>query len=163
MQYRVLGKTGFEISEIGFGSWGIGKGMWKGADDGESLLTLKAAVDAGINFIDTALVYGDNLNHHSEKLIGQFLKTLPSDKKVYVASKIYPMNRQWPALPEVSIEQVFPLAPQTSHKAAESCVVAPGHTTESALMAFTFGAVPITKIFTLSFATHPLAEVTVNV
>ena len=110
MQYRVLGKTGFKVSEIGFGSWGIGKGMWKGADDEESLATLKAAVETGINFIDTALVYGDNLNYHSEKLIGQFLKTLPLDKKVYVASKIYPVNREWPALPEIPIEQVFPFS-----------------------------------------------------
>lgn len=110
MQYRTLGRTGFKVSEIGFGSWGIGKGMWKGADDEESLKALDAAVESGINFIDTALVYGDNLNHHSEKLIGQFLKTLPLDKKVYVASKIYPMNRQWPALSKVPIEQVFPLS-----------------------------------------------------
>ena len=108
MNYRVLGKTGLKVSEIGFGAWGIGKGMWRGASDEESLKTLRTAVDLGLNFIDTALDYGDRFNHHSEKLIGQFLKSLPKNKEVFVASKIYPMNRRWPALPDVPIEQVFP-------------------------------------------------------
>lgn len=108
MKYRILGKTGIEVSEIGFGAWGIGKGMWKGAKDNESLKALKSAVDLGLNFIDTALVYGDKDNHHSEKLIGKFLKTMTSGRKIYIASKINPLNREWPALPDVPIERVFP-------------------------------------------------------
>ena len=108
MKYRTLGKTGLKISEVGFGAWGIGKGMWGSTSDKESLHALQTAVDLGVNFIDTALIYGDDLNYHSEKIIGSFLKTLPKDTKVYVATKIYPQNRCWPADPEVPIEKVFP-------------------------------------------------------
>jgi aryl-alcohol dehydrogenase-like predicted oxidoreductase len=61
MQYRRLGKTGFRVSEIGFGAWGIGKSFWVGARDHESIAALHAAVDAGVNFIDTALVYGQGV------------------------------------------------------------------------------------------------------
>ena len=59
MNYRRLGRTGLEISEIGYGAWGIGKSMWIGADDDESLRALHRAVDLGLNFIDTALGYGE--------------------------------------------------------------------------------------------------------
>lgn len=108
MNYRTLGKTGLKVSEVGFGAWGIGQGMWQGARDEESLKALQTAIGLGLNFIDTALEYGEGHSHHSEKLIGQFLKTLPKDKKVYVASKIYPINRQWPARADAPIEAVFP-------------------------------------------------------
>ena len=76
MQYRNFGKTGLTVSEIGYGAWGIGKAMWVGADDSESLRSLHAARDAGVKFFDTALVYGDG---HSEQLIaraGQIGKTM---------------------------------------------------------------------------------------
>lgn len=108
MHYRPLGNTGMMVSELGFGAWGIGKGMWGPTQDEESLKALQKSVELGVNFIDTALIYGDELNYHSEKLIGKFLKTLPPGKKVYVATKIYPKNRQWPALQNVPIEKVFP-------------------------------------------------------
>ena len=68
MNYRVLGRTNFKVSEIGFGAWGIGAAQWIGAEDQVSLKALKAARDAGINFFDTALAYG---NGHSERLIAQ--------------------------------------------------------------------------------------------
>jgi aryl-alcohol dehydrogenase-like predicted oxidoreductase len=58
MRFRELGKTGFRVSEVGFGAWGIGRSQWVGAEDSESLRTLSAARDAGINFFDTALAYG---------------------------------------------------------------------------------------------------------
>ena len=68
MNYRALGKTGLEVSEIGYGAWGIGKTQWLGAEDEESLKALNRAIDLGLNFIDTALAYG---NGHSERLVGQ--------------------------------------------------------------------------------------------
>ncbi|MEW6638707.1 MAG: aldo/keto reductase, partial [Actinomycetota bacterium] len=55
MHYRRLGKTGLEVSEVGYGAWGIGKTMWIGAEDDESLRALNRAIDLGLNFIDTAL------------------------------------------------------------------------------------------------------------
>ena len=58
MHYRRLGKTGIHVSEVGFGAWGIGGTMWMGAQDSESMRALHAAVDGGVNFIDTALVMG---------------------------------------------------------------------------------------------------------
>ena len=68
MNRRKLGRTGLEVSEIGYGAWGIGKTMWLGADDDESLRALDRAIDLGVNLIDTALGYG---NGHSEQLVGR--------------------------------------------------------------------------------------------
>ena len=68
MNYRALGKTGLEVSEVGYGAWGIGKTQWLGAEEDESLKALNRAIDLGLNFIDTALAYG---NGHSERLVGQ--------------------------------------------------------------------------------------------
>jgi aryl-alcohol dehydrogenase-like predicted oxidoreductase len=71
MHYRQLGSTGLEISEVGFGTWGMGKDEWLGAEDNESVRALHKAIDLGLNFIDTALRYGEG---HSEKLVGQVLR-----------------------------------------------------------------------------------------
>ena len=68
MNTRTFGRTGWQVSEIGFGAWGIGGGQWGGANDAESLAALHTALDAGINFFDTADVYGDGL---SERLIAR--------------------------------------------------------------------------------------------
>src|SRR2546425_9119489 len=68
MEYRALGRTGWNISEIGFGAWGIGGDAWGTTDDKTSLAALHKAIDLGVNFIDTADVYGDG---HSEQLIAQ--------------------------------------------------------------------------------------------
>src|SRR5579875_1581413 len=103
MNYRTLGKTGLRVSELGYGAWGIGKHMWVGADDAESARSLQAAVDAGVNFIDTALAYGDG---HSERLVGQVVRG--SGEQVYVATKIPPANYQWPARPGVAADEAFP-------------------------------------------------------
>ena len=103
MNYRTLGRTNIQVSEIGFGSWGIGKEMWKGAEDDESLRALNIAIDAGLNFIDTALAYG---NGHSEQLVAQVLKE--RSERIYVATKVPPKNFKWPAQPGIPIEQVFP-------------------------------------------------------
>lgn len=105
MQYRRLGKTGFQISEVGFGAWGIGGSMWVGARDDESVAALHAAIEAGINFIDTALGYGDG---HSETLVGQVVRA--RSERIYVATKVPPKNEHWPALPGDRIASTFPSA-----------------------------------------------------
>ncbi|MFM7042016.1 MAG: aldo/keto reductase, partial [Planctomycetaceae bacterium] len=68
MKTRAFGRTGRRVSEIGFGAWGIGGAQWGGADEAESMATLHAALDHGIDFFDTADVYGDGL---SERLIAR--------------------------------------------------------------------------------------------
>jgi aryl-alcohol dehydrogenase-like predicted oxidoreductase len=103
MNYRKLGKTGLNVSEVGFGAWGIGKGMWVGASDDESVKALHRAFDLGLNFVDTALGYGDG---HSEKLVGKAVKE--RSEKIYVATKVPPKNGQWPAQRGVPAEQAFP-------------------------------------------------------
>jgi aryl-alcohol dehydrogenase-like predicted oxidoreductase len=103
MNYRNLGKTGLSVSEIGFGAWGIGGMMWRGGNDREALLALHKAADQGVNFYDTALVYGDG---HSERLIGQFLKERA--ETMIVATKIPPKNGQWPARTGTPLAEAFP-------------------------------------------------------
>jgi len=103
MQYRTLGRTGMEVSEIGYGAWGISGHMWIGAKDDESLRALEAAIGAGLNFIDTALAYGDG---KSETLVGEVHRRHP---KVAIATKVPPKNYVWPAQPGVPISEVFPL------------------------------------------------------
>jgi aryl-alcohol dehydrogenase-like predicted oxidoreductase len=103
MNYRKLGKTGLDVSEVGFGAWGIGKGMWVGASDDESAKALHRAFDLGLNFVDTALRYGDG---HSEKLVGKAVKE--RSEKIFVASKVPPKNAQWPAQAGVPAEKAFP-------------------------------------------------------
>ena len=82
MQYRALGRTGMDVSAIGFGAWAIG-GSWGPVDDGESMRALHAALDAGVNFIDTADVYGDG---RSERLIARLRRERPG-VPFYVATK----------------------------------------------------------------------------
>ena len=90
MEYRELGRTGWKISGVGFGAWAIGGDAWGPTNDNESLATLNEAIDQGINFIDTADVYGDG---HSERLIGKVVKDRPGDALV-VATKAG--RRLWP-------------------------------------------------------------------
>jgi aryl-alcohol dehydrogenase-like predicted oxidoreductase len=103
MKYRRLGRTNFEISEIGYGAWGIGGKQWLGGTDDESIQALKRAIDLGVNFIDTALAYGEG---HSEKLVGSVVRE--SGPRIYVATKVPPKDRVWPAKAGVGIERVFP-------------------------------------------------------
>ncbi|TFE22595.1 aldo/keto reductase [Cohnella luojiensis] len=103
MNYRTLGKTGLKVSEIGYGAWGIGKSAWIGASDEESIKALNRSIELGLNFIDTAIGYGDG---HSERLVGQ-VDRKRSDK-IYVATKIPPKNYQWPARSGVRAEETFP-------------------------------------------------------
>lgn len=103
MRYRTLRRTGFSVSEIGYGAWGIGGKMWRGGTDRESLAALRRAIELRLNFVDTALAYGDG---HSEQLVGRILRE--TAERVYVATKIPPKNYLWPARPGVGIEEVFP-------------------------------------------------------
>jgi len=103
MRYRTLGKANIEISEIGYGAWGIGGKMWRGGKDDESLAALRRAIELGLNFIDTALAYGDG---HSEQLVGDVVRSTP--RTIYVATKVPPKNWLWPARPGIGIDHVFP-------------------------------------------------------
>ena len=102
MQYRRFGRTNWQVSDIGYGMWGMGG--WTGSDDEESLLSLQRSVDLGCNFFDTAFVYGTG---HSENLLGQLVRANP-DKKLYTATKVPPKNMQYPTLPEYSLEECYP-------------------------------------------------------
>ncbi len=103
MKYRKLGRTEIEVSEIGYGAWGIGGIQWQGAADDESLAALHRAIDLGLNFIDTALAYGEG---HSERLVGKVLRDSPS--RIWIATKIPPKNQLWPARSGHSLDEVFP-------------------------------------------------------
>ncbi|CAN5725144.1 aldo/keto reductase [soil metagenome] len=82
MNKRTLGKTGYKVSEVGFGAWAIG-GSWGDVSDDDALAALREALAQGVTFIDTADVYGDG---RSEKLIAQVLKDFRGER-VYVATK----------------------------------------------------------------------------
>ena len=101
MDYRILGKTNFKISAIGFGAWAIGGNMWGPQNDSDSISAINKAIDMGVNFIDTAAVYG---NGHSEKIIGEVLKT--RKEKIYIATKIPPL--MWPPSPTTHAKDAFP-------------------------------------------------------
>jgi len=103
MNYRYLGKTGLKVSEIGYGAWGIGKTSWIGANDEDSLKALHKSIDLGLNFIDTALGYG---NGHSERLVGEVIKE--RKETISVATKIPPKNQKWPAPAGVDAAETFP-------------------------------------------------------
>ena len=102
MRYRRFGRTGWNVSEVGYGMWGMAG--WTGSDEAESLDSLQLAVDLGCNFFDTAWAYG---NGHSEELLGIILKT-NRNKNLFAASKIPPKNRRWPARPDYSLEESYP-------------------------------------------------------
>jgi aryl-alcohol dehydrogenase-like predicted oxidoreductase len=103
VNYRTLGRTGLEVSEVGYGAWGIAGDAWLGAKDEESLGALNRAVDLGLNFIDTALAYGEG---HSERLVGKLIEG--RDETIYVATKVPPKNRVWPAPEGIPPEEAFP-------------------------------------------------------
>ena len=102
MRYRNFGRTGWQVSEIGYGMWGMGG--WTGSDDTQSFESLQRAVDLGCNFFDTAYVYG---NGRSENLLGELVRNNP-DKRLYTATKVPPKNMQYPTLPEFSLAECYP-------------------------------------------------------
>ncbi|MBO0722913.1 MAG: aldo/keto reductase [Blastocatellia bacterium] len=101
MKYRTLGRTGMEVSEIGYGAWGIGGLQWTGGDDDEAKRALNLAIDEGLNFIDTALAYGEG---HSERLVGEVVRS--RSERIYLATKVPPKNKEWPAR-DVPLREVF--------------------------------------------------------
>jgi aryl-alcohol dehydrogenase-like predicted oxidoreductase len=102
MILRPFGRTGWAVSEVGFGMWGMAG--WTGSDDQESFAALDRAIELGCNFFDTAWAYGDG---HSERLLGETLRR-HRDKRLYIATKIPPKNRKWPARPDYPLDEVFP-------------------------------------------------------
>jgi aryl-alcohol dehydrogenase-like predicted oxidoreductase len=100
MEYRRLGRTGLEVSEIGYGAWGIGASMWIGAREDESVAALHRAIELGVNFVDTARGYGE-----SERIVGSVLREHPD---VLVATKVPPKNGIWPAPGGVDPAETFP-------------------------------------------------------
>jgi aryl-alcohol dehydrogenase-like predicted oxidoreductase len=102
MKYRKLGRTGFEVSDIAHGLWGMGG--WSGSEDSGSLKALQLAIDLGCNFFDSAWAYGEG---KSDSLLGQILAKNKGER-LYAASKIPPKNERWPALPKYKYEEVFP-------------------------------------------------------
>lgn len=102
MKQRRFGRVGWMVSEVGFGMWGMAG--WTGSADEESLASLDRAIELGCNFFDTAWAYGDG---HSERLLGEALRRHP-DTRLYIATKIPPRNRKWPARPEYALDDVYP-------------------------------------------------------
>ena len=103
MKYRKLGRSGFEVSEVAQGLWGMSG--WSGSDDRESLQAMQSAVDLGCNFFDTAWAYG---NGKSDGMLGQILASNKS-KRIYAASKVPPKNLKWPGSSKDRYTDVFPV------------------------------------------------------
>jgi aryl-alcohol dehydrogenase-like predicted oxidoreductase len=102
MQYRTFGRTGWQVSEIGYGMWGLAG--WTGHEKAEVLRALDRSVELGCNFFDTAWAYGAGV---SEEILNQLLKA-HSDKTLFAATKIPPKNRKWPSRRGFNIDEVFP-------------------------------------------------------
>ncbi len=102
MQYRRFGRTDWQVSEVGYGMWGMAG--WTQSDDEQSAKSLDLAVENGVNFFDTAWGYGEG---HSEELLGELVQRHPS-QKLYTASKIPPKNFEWPAKPKYRFEDSYP-------------------------------------------------------
>lgn len=109
MDYRRLGRTGWKVSEIGYGMWGMGG--WTGSNDEESLQALDRALALGCNFFDTAWIYG---NGRSETLLGQMLRRAgpasgyPAGGAPLVATKVPPKNLRWPAPADSTLAEAYP-------------------------------------------------------
>ncbi len=102
MKYRKFGRTNWEVSEVGYGMWGLAG--WTGSDDEESMRAMQLAVDMGCNFFDTAWAYGSG---KSESFLGQLVRA-NKGKKLYTATKVPPKNFRWPARREYSLDECFP-------------------------------------------------------
>ena len=102
MNYRAFGRTGWQVSEVGYGMWGMGG--WTGSNDDESLASLERAVDLGCTFFDTAWVYGQG---HSERLLGQLLRARPN-ARVYCATKLPPKDLKWPTASGSPLAATYP-------------------------------------------------------
>ncbi len=102
MQYRTFGRTGWPVSEIGHGLWGMGG--WTGSDDDESLAALGRSIVLGCTFFDTAWVYGEG---RSERLLGEARRRYPH-APIRIATKIPPKNMRWPARDDDPVQDTYP-------------------------------------------------------
>ena len=102
MEYRAFGRLGWQVAEVGFGTWGMGG--WSGRDDEASRAALVRGLELGCNFLDTARAYG---NGHSEQLIGDVLRDWRGSRPI-IATKVPPKNGRWPARATYRLEDVFP-------------------------------------------------------
>jgi len=102
MQYRKLGRTGWQVSGIGHGLWGMSG--WSGSDDAQSRASMQLSCDLGCNFYDTAWAYGEG---KSDALLGELMANNPG-KRIYAASKVPPKNRKWPATSQYKLRDTFP-------------------------------------------------------
>jgi len=102
MQYRTFGRTGWNVSEIGYGMWGMAG--WTGSEEKEVNKALDRSIELGCNFFDTAWGYGEGL---SENILNRTLRRHPG-KRLYVATKIPPKNLKWPSKPHFKLDEVFP-------------------------------------------------------
>ncbi|HZW70110.1 MAG TPA: aldo/keto reductase, partial [Hanamia sp.] len=102
MTNRTFGRTGWQVSEVGYGMWGMAG--WTGSEITEVNKALDRAVELGCNFFDTAWAYGSG---RSEEILNELIKR-HAGKKLYAATKIPPKNRNWPSKPEYRLKDVFP-------------------------------------------------------
>ncbi len=102
MQYRRFGRTNWNVSEIGYGMWGLAG--WTGSEQAEVERALDRSVELGCNFFDTAWGYGAG---KSEQILGSLIKRHGS-KRIYFATKIPPKNFKWPSQPGFTLEECFP-------------------------------------------------------
>jgi aryl-alcohol dehydrogenase-like predicted oxidoreductase len=102
MNYRTFGRTGWKVSEVGYGMWGLAG--WTGSDDAQTREALHVAVGLGCNFFDTAAAYGEG---HSERVLGRLVRDNPG-KRLYTATKVPPKNRVWPSRRGFALADVFP-------------------------------------------------------
>jgi len=102
MEYRRFGRTGWQVSAVGYGMWGLAG--WKGSDDRETNDSLDLAVAKGCNFFDTAWGYAEG---RSERILSDLIKRHP-ETKIYVATKIPPMNFKWPSRAGYLLEDCYP-------------------------------------------------------
>jgi aryl-alcohol dehydrogenase-like predicted oxidoreductase len=102
MKHRAFGRLGWQVSEVGYGMWGLAG--WTGGDDQQIRDALRLAVELGCNFFDTALAYGEGV---SERILGELVREYP-DRRLFLASKIPPKNRCWPSRRGFALADVFP-------------------------------------------------------
>ena len=102
MKLRRFGRLGWQVSEVGYGMWGMGG--WTGSDDDESGTALDRSIALGCNFFDTAFAYGTG---HSEQLLGEAIRR-HAGTRLYVATKVPPKNWKWPGRATTPVSEVFP-------------------------------------------------------
>ena len=102
MHMRTFGRLGWQVSEVGYGMWGLAG--WTGGDADQTREALRLAVELGCNFFDTALAYGEGA---SERVLGELVRDQPG-RRLYTASKVPPKNRVWPSRRGFALDDVFP-------------------------------------------------------